>query len=276
MRKLRPAVTLMAIFPLLLLLSAPVQADGNCFEQCASSLGGDSAVDETIYQNCLNRCRNPQAAPAPVYFAALAISEADFRAGTAHGEPSRAAAEQLALQICRKNGGANCRVVNSGSGLCLALAMSTHHNNYGQDYDVNRASAAAKALARCTATGVPDCWVVAAPCSGDDPRWASPLPLPPAASNPPPVDPRTIGTWVFLVNPGYWYWQVGPHGSYTAYSQAMDRAGSHAGTFTAANGHWSRQATNGSHDEGTYTFQSPDVWVVTGQLGTGTWRRSSN
>ncbi len=56
----------------------------------------------------------------------------------------------------------------------------------------------------------------------------------------------------------------------------MDNGQSHAGTFTAADGHWSLQATNGWHDEGTYTFQSPDVWVVTGKLGTGTWRRAAN
>ena len=275
MKKPHLALTLAAMLPLLL-FGSPVHADGNCYAQCASSLGGDTAVDETIYQNCLNRCNNPQGARAPVYFAALAISKADFRAGSAHGQPSRAAAEQLALQICRRNGGANCKVLNSGNGLCFGLAMSTHHNNFGQDYDADRARAGAKALARCTATGVADCWVVVATCAGDDPRWASPLPLPPAPAHPAPVDPRTVGTWQFLVNPGYWYWQIGPHGTYTAYSQAMDGAGSHAGTFTASNGHWSMQATNGSHDEGTYTFQSPDAWVVTGKLGTGAWRRAAN
>jgi hypothetical protein len=276
MRKLLFALMLTGTAPALLLLPAPAHADGNCYEQCSAALGGDSAVDATIYEGCLNRCRNSQGPPAPVYFAALAVSESDMKAGTAHGQPSREAAEQLALQICRRNHGADCKIANSGSNLCFGLAMAAHHNVYAQDFDASRSRAAAKAMARCSATGVADCWVVSVPCSGDDPRWASPLPLPPATSAAAHVDSRTIGTWQFLVNPGYWYWQIGAHGTYTAYSQAMDGGQSHAGTFTAADGHWSLQATNGWHDEGTYTFQSPDVWVVTGKLGTGTWRRAQN
>jgi hypothetical protein len=257
-----------------LLIPSPVNAD-NCYERCSSALGGDSAVDEAIYEGCLNQCRNSEGPPAPVWFAALAVSEADMKAGTSHGQPSQAAAEQAALAICRRNGGKNCQTVNSGHGLCFGLAMSAHHTGYAQAYEPERAQAAAKALALCRRSGVQDCWIPAVPCSNDDARWPSPLPLPPPVSTAVQVDPRTVGTWQFLVNPGYWYWEVGPHGTYTAYGRAMDGAPSHAGTFTAADGHWSIQATNGYHDEGAYTFQSPDVWIVTGKFGTGTWRRAT-
>ncbi len=157
MRRLALALSLVGIWPASLLLPWPAHADGNCYEQCSAALGGDTAVDEAIYEGCLNRCRNSQG-PAPrAYFAAIAVSESDMKAGTAHGQPSRAAAEQLALQICQRNRGANCKVVNSGSGLCFALAMAAHHNVYSQEYDASRARAATKAIASCSATGVTDC-----------------------------------------------------------------------------------------------------------------------
>ena len=118
--------------------------------------------------------------------------------------------------------------------------------------------------------------VLTVACAGDDPRWSSPLPLPSpqpgAADN---VDRRTIGTWELFINPGRWLWEIGPRGTYEFHSQARSDPGSHAGTFTARDGHWTVQATNGYADGGTYVFQIPDTMVATGRAGTGIWRRTS-
>ena len=86
------------------------------------------------------------------------------------------------------------------------------------------------------------------------------------------VDPHTVGTWQISVNPGRWVWEIGRNGTYEFHSEAPDGAASHAGTFSAHDGHWSLRATNGYTDGGTYTFQPPDSLIATGHLDTGTWR----
>jgi hypothetical protein len=70
-------------------------------------------------------------------------------------------------------------------------------------------------------------------------------------------------------------WQIGVHGSYSFHSEAADLAPTHAGMITAANGHWTLQATSGfvDSDGGTYRMLGPDTLSMTGKLGTGTWQR---
>jgi hypothetical protein len=68
-------------------------------------------------------------------------------------------------------------------------------------------------------------------------------------------------------------WEITSNGIYEFHSEAPDGAPSHAGTFSANDGHWSLHSTDGYTDAGTYKFVPPGSWVATGRLGTGTWRR---
>jgi len=88
------------------------------------------------------------------------------------------------------------------------------------------------------------------------------------------VDPNVVGTWEFPMQQGPWVWEIFPNGTYVFHSEAGDDAPSHAGTFSASNGHWSLKATSGLPgytDGGTYRTEPPNTWVPTGRLGQGTW-----
>jgi hypothetical protein len=92
-------------------------------------------------------------------------------------------------------------------------------------------------------------------------------------SKPIGVDPNTVGTWELAMQGGPWVWQIRRNGTYSFHSEAGDGAPPHAGAFSASNGQWSLQATNGYADSGTYLFQRPDTLIATGKLGTAAWRR---
>jgi hypothetical protein len=87
------------------------------------------------------------------------------------------------------------------------------------------------------------------------------------------VDPKTVGTWKLPLKGGDWVWEIHRDGTYRFHSEAGDGAPSHAGTFSASNGHWVLKATSGYADSGTYVFQAPDTLIATGQLGTAAWRQ---
>ena len=94
-------------------------------------------------------------------------------------------------------------------------------------------------------------------------------------SGPVGVDPNIIGTWELPREGGRWVLQILRDGTYRFHSEAGDGVASNAGTFSASNGRWSLNATSGYTDGGTYSFQAPDIWTATGQLGTGEWRHPS-
>ncbi len=207
----------------------------------------------------------------PVYWAALAVSPSTLQSGSSHGQTSEAGARQLALKNCA-TAASDCKIVNWGNA-CFALAVNRANGGYGQDFARNRNEAGAKALARCPGSSG-SCVVQAAPCAGDDPRWPSALPLPPPSSKPAAkIDPHTIGTWELLLNPGRWVWEIGANGTYEFHSESLDKAPSHAGTFSAIDGKWSLRSTDGYTDSGTFKFVPPGSMISTGRLGTGTWRR---
>jgi uncharacterized protein DUF4189 len=259
------------------LVPRSVATADDCYSRCAFALGGQDVVSASIYDNCINRCRAGAGQQGPVdRYAAIAFSNSNARAGASHGQTSESAAKELALTHCRQNEGSACHLLNWGSNLCFGLATSEPDHSYGHDFDADRTRAAAKALAKCRGTGAKNCSVLTTPCANDDPRWSSPLPLPPApAGVAARVDRKTVGTWELLINPGYWIWEIGPQGTYEFHSQAIDNAPSHSGTLVAVDGHWTLQAGNGYSDGGTYKFQSPDTLVATGKLGTGVWHRSA-
>ena len=207
----------------------------------------------------------------PDMWTALAISDTTNRAGASHGQNSQAAAEQLALTNCRRNGSLDCKSLLWGVNTCLAIAISYPDGVYAWDNDPDRARAGSKALDRCLRASGKNCLVQTTPCASDDPRWSSPLPLPPGARGA-DVDPRTVGTWELSINPGRWVWEIGRNDTYEFHSEAADGAAPHVGTFSAHDGRWSLHATNGYTDGGTYTFQPPNSFIATGRLGTGNWR----
>jgi len=254
-------------------LSLPGAARGEdeCYTRCA--VLGTDAVTMTQWEACMQRCHGGgTSAPIPPY-AAIAISD-NLHPGASHGQRSDSEAEQTAIQHCQGNAGTNCKLVARATQGCVGLAVSNREHVYGWGQDSSRTGAGETALTQCRAARGTDCILLTAPCGGDDHRWSSPLPLPhPKPGQVRLADPRTVGTWVFPINPGRWVWQVGPDGTYQFHSEAADAAPSHSGSFTASNGRWSLQAGNGWTDQGTYSFADANTWVVTGKLGTGTWRR---
>jgi hypothetical protein len=211
----------------------------------------------------------------PVYWSAIAVSPTTLRSGTSHGQNSEAEAKQLALKNCA-TAASDCELVNWGYNLCFGLAVNRATHSYGQDYARSRAEAGTKALARCNTLGTKGCVVQASPCASDDVRWPSPLPLPSSSSaKSSKVDPHTIGTWEISMNPGRWVWEIGTSGTYEFHSESLEKAPSHAGTFSASDGNWSLQSTDGYTDSGTYKFVPPNSLVATGRLGTATWHRTN-
>jgi hypothetical protein len=96
-----------------------------------------------------------------------------------------------------------------------------------------------------------------------------------AQSQPPKlvgVDPNIVGVWELPMKNGRWVWDIHRNGTYMFHSEAGDGALSHAGTFSASNGHWSLKSTTGYTDSGIYSYQVPDTLIATGQLGTAAWR----
>ncbi len=148
------------VVTLLLAVSHPSSAfaDGSeCYTSCPQ--GGDDAVSASQYENCLRACL-AGANNGPVHqpkFAGLAFSESTMRAGASHGQDSEAAAQRLALSNCERNGGRDCKILNTATDWCLALAVSESDATYGQDGGADRTGAARGALEQCRAAGGKEC-----------------------------------------------------------------------------------------------------------------------
>lgn len=215
-----------------------------------------------------------------VQYLALALAGKSLRVGASYGEASAQAAAQTALSNCARNTGTgvantDCKIVQSGSNTCLAIAVSHPENVYAYSgASPTRLAAWNSAMATCRSAGGKSCIVQTTPCAGDDARYPPRFPLPPD-SNGATVDPVLVGTWEVPVNPGRWVWELGPHGTYEFHSEAPDGAPSHAGRFTASGGKWTLLSTTAFNDSdgGTYQMQGADVMVATGKLGTGNWHR---
>ena len=207
-------------------------------------------------------------------YAGLAISRRTYRAGVSYGENSAAQAEPAAVTSCAQNNGGNdCKSIQWVRDGCVEIAISREDRKVGwTGVTATRLAAFSAALSKCRTQGGKSCNVIATPCAGDDPRFAPPLPPGVAGAT---IDSSIVGTWMINMNPGRWVWEIGAHGTYEFHSEAPDLAPTHAGLITAANGKWTLQATAGiaDSDGGTYQLPGPDTMVMTGKLGTGTWRR---
>lgn len=213
-------------------------------------------------------------AAAQSLWVGLAISPTTGFSGAAHAAASQADAQRVALQYCQAGGAKDCKILSTGMN-CLALATPSNPvpNLYGYSTGLTREGAAGEALAECTKAGGINCGVRVAPCSDDDLRWASPLPLPPVDQMG-PVDPAIVGFWKLNVNSGIWVWQITAKGLYSFHSEAPDKTPPHAGQFSAINGQYRMHAISTFFDDqGTYTFPSSGVLVRTDKSGPGTWYR---
>lgn len=207
-------------------------------------------------------------------YAAIAKSPSTNWSGAEKGTTTLASVESGALQYCQNKGAKDCKVYGVVNA-CLALAAPVIFvaNIYGVGSGATREGAAAQALAECTKAGGKSCAVSLAPCSSDDVRFDSPLPLPPGGK-PGFVDPAVVGLWALNVDGGIWVWQISVNGTYTIHSEAPDNVPPQTGTLTASNGKYADHAINMQwDDQGTYTMQGTTAMVMTGKLGTGTWYR---
>lgn len=97
-----------------------------------------------------------------------------------------------------------------------------------------------------------------------------------------PVDPAGVGTWETAVSnkrgPARWIWDILSNGTYRFRSEGPGAVGSHEGTITLSNGHWTLHTTRGYlagwEDGGPYEFRDPNTLIMTGRLGTGIWLRA--
>jgi hypothetical protein len=246
--------------------STPLLADS-----CQAALGA---------QACANLASAGVApAAASGLYVALAQSSKTYSVGVAHGQPSKAGAEQAALAECKSTGANDCKILWSGQNSCVAYAINQTRTavytrtTMGMGYDPIRAFAAAEAIQHCTSDAGTQCTILAATCANDDLRWPSPLPLP-SSGTPGSVDPGLVGVWTIAVPGGRWVWQITANGGYEFHSEAMDGVASNIGTFAAASGRYTLHATNLAWDDtGIYTINSSSSFVGTGKLGTGTWTR---
>jgi hypothetical protein len=221
---------------------------------------------------------NAQPARAQEFgFAAVSVSPSTLKCGAAKGTTTQASVAGLALQYCQQTGAKDCKVYSAVNG-CVAVATSTKliPNYFGYSVSSTREGAGTQAVTACANEGAGgiDCAVQESPCSSDDVRWSSPLPLPPGGK-PGSVDANVVGLWKLTVNSGIWVWQVSANGTYTFHSEAPDNTLPHNGTFTASDGKYTLHSiVSNWDDQGTYTYQaSTGTMVATGKLGTGTWYR---
>lgn len=218
-------------------------------------------------------------APPEGPFASIAYSESTFIVGASYLQYGLEKAKQAAIDSCVHNGGGkDCKAVAWTLKGCAAIAISPPGHRYGwSGARQTRLEAWNAALNACQKNNGNTCKVMTTPCSGDTWQYSPPLPLPPAAADA-KIDGRVVGKWALAVPGGRWIWELGAGGTYTAQSQTpKNYVPSHAGTFTAANGKWTSEATAGgvvNVDGGTYTFQGPDIMVMTGKQGTGAWVRT--
>lgn len=108
---------------------------------------------------------------------------------------------------------------------------------------------------------------------------AAPSAIAPAPSSP-AIDPALVGTWEITVpgkrGPSRWVWNILGDGTYNFHSEGEHTAPAHEGTIAAMNGHWLmhvKKGIPGYEDGGSYEVRDTTA-VITGKLGTGSWKRS--
>lgn len=100
------------------------------------------------------------------------------------------------------------------------------------------------------------------------------LALDPGSTAPEPsrsaIDPALVGTWKLEYAGSAIFWVVRPDGTYRLHGPgARPRQ---FGRMEGSKGRWSIRSDAWA-DEGTYDLADAKTWIVTGKLGTGTWKQ---
>ncbi|WP_374448774.1 DUF4189 domain-containing protein [Stella sp.] len=146
--------------------------DLRCNRGCYGQSQSDQWKCEDDRRACVAACRSEQqrpggsAAPAGRAFGAIAYSRTTGDYGYAHGQPSRARAEQVALGFCtgQRNRAADCAVLVWFWNACAALATAGN-GAFGSDHAADRGAAQQSALRICSSYGGANCRVVQTVCS---------------------------------------------------------------------------------------------------------------
>lgn len=84
------------------------------------------------------------------------------------------------------------------------------------------------------------------------------------------IDPALVGTWKLEYPGGAIFWVVRPDGTYRVHGPGAQPR--QFGRMEGSKGRWSVKADMWA-DQGTYRLADPATWIVTGKLGTGTWKQ---
>jgi len=114
-------------------------------------------------------CWGGGGATEPDKYVALAVSRTTLVSGTAHGQNSPEAAQNLAEGNCASRA-SDCKVELWGQNTCVAMVVSLVDGKWGDGRDPNRAKAEAQAIGLCRSVKGAKCVVQASPCASDDPR----------------------------------------------------------------------------------------------------------
>jgi hypothetical protein len=149
------------------------QCIDNCFGLACSAYPLGSSAQQACHDRCLEfNCKTRRVDP----WGAIAYSKPDKAAGWAYEQVEKSTAENLAMQNCRKQGGAQCQLVTSFQRTCASVAASG--NFVGVGTAGNRDSAQKAALEQCARSGGKNCeiqaWVCSAPNSASSTTPATP------------------------------------------------------------------------------------------------------
>lgn len=116
-----------------------------------------------------SQCPRPGVVPVTnrrVDYGAIAYSESDGIPGTSWGYPTRAAAEEAAMDVCKYKGGKTCRVIVwAASPNCIAIADGTSGEKISWGLASTAPSANDAAVNRCVAKGGAGCALMAMTCA---------------------------------------------------------------------------------------------------------------
>lgn len=150
-------------------IAAFVLFASNAFAQCATGVntgGGNCVPPNAAGMPGYNAGGNASvAAPQAVWektWGAIAVDSTTGKAGTVTDRSSQSQASTDALQECRANGGANCKLEMAYTNQCAAIGWGTQ--GWGSGRGPDKASAEGIAMEKCN-DSTDGCKVVYSACS---------------------------------------------------------------------------------------------------------------
>jgi len=134
------------------------------FWSCSNPAGQNCADEQSrAYSMCEIRCRGKNA-PGGTGWGAIAYSARDHISGWSYENDYKGTAQQVALQYCNRERGANCVIRVSFYNSCGAVAADG--DTVASGTGSTKAGADQKAMSACALAGGKHCAVQAAACSG--------------------------------------------------------------------------------------------------------------